>query len=114
MSFMDTSGTFGHNLSLFMMQTCTLISSKKFDDGLLLTIHLIPLHLSPTNSARALGSFTVNVVEYVPELIILSLCCSCSWSIHAKKTFLAMLSSTVLHLLLQKYTDLHLQQDIKI
>ena len=48
MSCMDTSGTFGHNLSLFMMQTCTLISSKKFDDGLLLTIHLIPLHLSPT------------------------------------------------------------------
>ena len=40
------------------------------------------LHLSPTNSATALDSFIFHVVEYVPELIILSPCCSCSWTLH--------------------------------
>ena len=59
-----------------MMETCAPVSSNTCYP-LLLTIKLIT-HLSPTNIVTDLVSFTLNFVENEYELIILSLCCSCS------------------------------------
>ena len=61
MSCIGTSGKFDSCLSLFMTGTCAPVSGNNFN-SLLLTIQLT-VHISPTNSATTLVSFTVNIAE---------------------------------------------------